>query len=235
MLQLTWLDQELYFPDLGLAFEEPDGLLAAGGDLSVDRLLLAYSTGIFPWYDDTQPIMWWSPNPRSVLLPEKLHISRSLKKTIKKSLFTVTFDTAFEEVISACADSRKYAEGTWITQEMLNAYTNLYEQGFAHSVEVWQHDKLVGGLYGLALGKVFFGESMFSRSSDASKVGFVHLVEHLKKCSFQLIDCQVESEYMNSFGAELMGRQAFKATLDELISDARSSNWQAFECASSTI
>lgn len=225
MPQLTWLDQKLYFPDLELAFEEPDGLLAAGGDLSVERLLLAYRTGIFPWYDETQPIMWWSPNPRSVLLPENLHISRSLRKTIKKSLFTLTCDTAFEEVISACADSRKNAEGTWITQEMLNAYTDLYEQGFAHSVEVWQHDKLVGGLYGLALGAVFFGESMFSRSSNASKVGFVHLVEHLRARNFQLIDCQVESEYMNNFGAELIDRQAFKASLEDLISDARSSNW----------
>lgn len=225
MSQLTWLEQELLFPDLELALEDPGGLLALGGDLSVERLLLAYSKGIFPWYDETQPIMWWSPNPRSVLLPENLHISRSLRKTINKQLFSVTYDHAFEDVITACAASRKNTEGTWITQEMMNAYTKLHDQGYAHSVEVWQCGELVGGLYGVAQGAVFFGESMFSLASNASKVGFVHLVEYLRKQHFQLIDCQVESEYMNNFGAELIDRKSFKASLERLINDIRLSNW----------
>lgn len=219
MSQLPWLNQELWFPDLEQALEDPNGLLAAGGDLSPERLLLAYRSGIFPWYDESQPILWWSPNPRSVLFPEKLHVSRSLRKTLKRNIFDITFDQSFREVMLACADSRMDTEGTWITNNMLSSYTELHRMGFAHSVEVWQNDQLVGGLYGIALGRVFFGESMFSRVTDASKVGFVHLVKYLINHGFKLIDCQVESAHLNSLGAELIDRTAFRTQLRQLIND----------------
>lgn len=228
MPHLTWLDSNNYeFPDTELALEEPNGLLAAGGDLSPDRLIAAYKKGIFPWYEDPQPILWWTPNPRSVLFPNKLHISRSLKRTIARGSYHVTFDQAFFEVVKGCSLPRKDQHGTWITNDMHRAYTKLHSMGIAHSVEVWQNDVLAGGLYGLALGRVFFGESMFSLQPDASKVGFCCLVEQLSQWGFKLVDCQVETAHLNRFGAELIPRTQFNALLKQLINDQSiGSVWQ---------
>ena len=197
------------FPDVTLALKEPDGLLAIGGDLSVTRLVSAYQHGIFPWYSQDQPILWWSPDPRSVLLPEELKISRSLRKTLKKPIFTITFDKAFAEVMLACSQPRKDGLGTWITDEMQQAYLRLYQAGFAHSVECWQNAELVGGLYGVACGQIFFGESMFSRVTDASKVAFVYLVRQLQRWHFALIDCQIQSAHLDSLGARNIPRSEF--------------------------
>lgn len=202
------------FPDVALALQEPNGLLAIGGDLSAQRLLSAYRQGIFPWYSEGQPILWWSPDPRATLFPDKIVISRSLSKTLKKRPFTLTLDTAFSQVITECAKPRKDGQGTWITQEMQDAYIRLHAEGHAHSVECWQDDQLVGGLYGVAMGRVFFGESMFSSVTDASKVAFVHLVAHLRKWNFVLIDCQVESAHVSSLGAKAMPRKTFRHYLD---------------------
>ncbi len=202
------LSEELIFPRPELA--EDDGLLAAGGDLSKERLLLAYSLGIFPWYSDGSPILWWSPEPRLVLIPEELKVSRSLRQIIKKAIFTVTMDTAFDEVIRNCAEiNRPGQQGTWITEEMIEAYIRLHSAGYAHSVESWQDGELVGGLYGIALGKAFFGESMFAKKSNASKVAFVILVERLSKSGFSFIDCQVTTEHLKNLGAKEISRKNF--------------------------
>jgi len=203
------------FPNVSLALHDPDGLLAVGGDLSIERLLAAYQRGIFPWYSGDQPILWWSPDPRSVLFPENLHISRSLRKTLRKQFFTITIDTAFSDVIQACSEPRADGLGTWITDEMQQAYLRLHQAGYAHSVECWLNDKLVGGLYGVAMGKVFFGESMFSRVTDASKVAFVLLVRQLQRWQFEMIDCQIQTTYLNQFGAELIPRTRFVQLLDQ--------------------
>ena len=208
------------FPDVSLALREPDGLLAVGGDLTVERLLAAYERGIFPWYSGDQPILWWSPDPRSVLFPDKLHISRSLRKTLRKAHFKITMDTAFAEVIDACGQPRADDPGTWITNEMQQAYIRLHQAGHAHSVECWLNDKLVGGLYGVAIGKVFFGESMFSKITDASKVAFVLLVQQLQRWQFGLIDCQIQSAHLDKFGAELIQRSEFIAYLNTLCRQA---------------
>jgi leucyl/phenylalanyl-tRNA--protein transferase len=197
------------FPDASLALTEPDGLLAIGGDLTVKRLLTAYSKGIFPWYNEDQPILWWSPDPRAVLFPEHLKISRSLRKTLHKHIFRVSFDMAFDRVIQACAAPRPKQSGTWISDEMQQAYQQLHQQGYAHSVECWQDAELVGGLYGVAIGKIFFGESMFSRVTDASKIAFVYLVKHLQAKGFSLIDCQVSSAHLESLGAIDIPRTEF--------------------------
>ncbi|KPJ95116.1 MAG: leucyl/phenylalanyl-tRNA--protein transferase [Gammaproteobacteria bacterium SG8_11] len=204
------------FPDVSLALEEPDGLLAIGGSLSPQRLISAYCHGIFPWYNEDQPILWWSPNPRAVLFPRKLHISRSLRKTLRKNDFTVTMDQTFDQVINACSEPRAQQQGTWISPEMKAAYCKMHELGHAHSVECWQNNTLVGGLYGLAFGKVFFGESMFSRVTDASKVAFVQFVRQLQSWGFLLIDCQVETEHLTSLGAELIPRVQFVQMLENL-------------------
>lgn len=203
------------FPEVSLALAEPNGLLAVGGDLSVKRLLTAYRRGIFPWYSGDQPILWWSPNPRSVLFPDKLHISRSLRKVLRKQLFSITLDQAFEQVIQGCSEPRADGLGTWITDEMHQAYRRLHQAGYAHSVESWLNGQLVGGLYGVAIGKVFYGESMFSRVSEASKVAFVFLVQQLRRWQFALIDCQIETAYLNQFGAELIPRNEFVMLLDQ--------------------
>lgn len=203
------------FPPLEKALTEPDGLLAIGGCLSAERLLKAYRLGIFPWFNPNEPILWWSPNPRLVLFPDKLVVSRSLRKTLRKNSFTVTYDQAFDEVISACAAPRKETGGTWITNTINEAYRELHQMGVAHSVETWFNDELVGGLYGVALGQVFFGESMFHNKTDASKVAFVTLVEQMKSWNFQLIDCQVHTTHLSSFGAEEIDRQQFSDLLDE--------------------
>lgn len=197
------------FPPVDMALDEPPGLLAAGGDLSVARLLEAYRQGIFPWYEDGQPILWWSPDPRCVVYTESYQPARSLRKIIKREAFTITMDTAFREVIQACSEPRAYSNGTWITDDMQTAYCRLHHQGYAHSVECWQDGELVGGLYGVSLGKLFFGESMFSRASNASKVAFVHLVAFCRQLGFPLIDCQVTNHHLLSLGAGEISRSQF--------------------------
>jgi len=214
------------FPAVELALTEPNGLLAIGGDLSVERLVAAYRRGIFPWYSDEQPILWWSPNPRAVLFPEQLKISRSLRKSIRNKGFEVRFDTAFAQVIAECAAPRSDDAGTWITDEMREAYIRLYQQGIAHSIECWQGNQLVGGLYGLALGKIFFGESMFSRVTDTSKVAFAFLARYLRSKSFPLIDCQVASEHLTTLGARNIPRTQFIHYLDEFTNSSSYSHWQ---------
>ncbi|ATI03192.1 MULTISPECIES: leucyl/phenylalanyl-tRNA--protein transferase [Cycloclasticus] len=213
---LHWLDIENDaepFPSLDYALEEPNGLLAAGGTLSPQRLLNAYRCGIFPWFEEDQPILWWSPDPRLVLKPNDLHISRSLKKCINKNLYSCTVDKAFNEVIVACSTSRKEQQGTWITDSMIDAYQTLFTLGHAHSVEVWADEKLVGGLYGVSIGQVFFGESMFSRLDNASKVGFAFLCKQLSQWEFQLIDCQVHSDHLERLGASTIPRKEFAEQL----------------------
>ena len=211
-----WLDPndpDAEFPDVSLALTEPDGLLAIGGDLSPERLLRAYRKGIFPWYNPDQPILWWSPNPRAVLFPDRLKISRSLKKSIRNRGYRVSINDSFAEVINACSLPRRHEAGTWITREMKLAFQRLHEMGWAHSVECWQENQLVGGLYGLAIDQVFFGESMFSSATDASKVAFAHLVGQLQEQQFHLIDCQVASPHLFSLGAELIPREHFISLL----------------------
>ncbi|MEM6843042.1 MAG: leucyl/phenylalanyl-tRNA--protein transferase [Bacteroidota bacterium] len=209
---LYWLTNELVFPPVELA--EDWGGLALGGDLSPERLLLAYQSGIFPWYEDGQPIIWHAPDPRFVLFPHKLHIPRSLRPLLNQKKFTITYDTAFRKVIRQCQRVKRPDQpGTWITEEMLEAYCKLHELGYAHSVEAWQQDKLVGGLYGISLGKVFFGESMFSLVNNASKAAFVTHVLDLAKQDFLLVDCQVATPHLQRFGAEDIPRSQYMQLL----------------------
>lgn len=225
---LTWLQRDsLSFPPLAKALHEPNGLLAAGGDLSAERLIAAYRHGCFPWFQDNQPILWWSPDPRTVLLPEELHVSRSLAKVLRQARYQVTFDRAFAAVIQACAAPRDYADGTWITTPMQHAYLELHRRGIAHSVEVWRDGELVGGLYGLAMGQLFFGESMFSRADNASKVGFVTLVEQLEAWGFVLIDCQMPTQHLHSFGARPIARADFVDYLKRHIDQPDMAAWRA--------
>jgi leucyl/phenylalanyl-tRNA--protein transferase len=214
---VRWLHANDSFPPVEQALQSPNGLLAAGGDLSPVRLIEAYTRGIFPWFSDGQPILWWSPNPRLVLLPEELKVSRSLRKTLAKQPFQVRADNAFREVMLACAAPRSAEGGTWITTEMIDAYCELHRLGYAHSIESWCDGELAGGLYGVALGRVFFGESMFARRSDASKVALVHLVGHLRKHDFQLIDCQMYTNHLVSLGAREIARGEFCARLAKLV------------------
>ena len=212
MTQLQWIEPHSppnTFPSVHSALIEPNGLLAAGGDLHPERLIYAYKHGIFPWYSEGEPILWWSPDPRAIIIPGNINISRSLKKTLRRKTFHVTMDTAFAAVIDACAQPRHYGPGTWLTPPLRQALSQLHELGHAHSVECWHEDNLVGGLYGLCFGKVFFGESMFSKQSDASKVAFVHLAWQLKQWQFALIDCQVESAHLISLGATNVDRKDF--------------------------
>lgn len=203
------------FPPLEQATKCPDGLLAMGGDLSSNRLVVAYRKGIFPWYSEDQPILWWSPSQRMVLFPEMLKISRSLRQAVKRKIFTVTLDQCFREVITQCAAApRRHEKGTWITGDILEAYCQLHQDGFAHSVESWYKGELVGGLYGVSLGKVFFGESMFSRKTDASKVAFVHLVKQIQKWGYELIDCQMSTNHLESLGAVEIPREVYRNLLD---------------------
>lgn len=228
---IPWLDPCLPqqpFPPLDTALTEPDGLLAAGGDLSPRRLVRAYRGGIFPWFEEGQPILWWSPDPRAVLTPESVKISRSLRKRLKREEYRVTFDTVFPAVMRACAAPRAGQRGTWITDEMVEAYCALHTEGIAHSVECWHGEDLVGGLYGVAIGRVFFGESMFSRRSDASKVALVGLAQQLEKWGFRLIDCQVSSPHLSSLGAVEIPRAEFVERLNEWCeSGGRVGNWGA--------
>ena len=216
-MHLTWLDphnDNQPFPHPDRALTEPDGLLAAGGNLTPRRLLRAYRMGIFPWYSADQPILWWSPDPRLVLLPECLKVSRSLRKTLRKRVFTITADTAFEQVVAACAGPRQGEPGTWITSEMYRAYCRLHRLGHAHSIETWQQGELVGGLYGVALGQVFYGESMFSWISDASKIALVALTAQLQRWEFAVIDCQVTTAHLLSMGAVDIPRSSFLQLLE---------------------
>jgi leucyl/phenylalanyl-tRNA--protein transferase len=218
---IPWLrptDPPDAFPPVAAALADPDGLLCAGGDLDPERILAAYRRGIFPWYAAGQPILWWSPDPRMVLFPAELRISRSLRKSLRNRGYRVTFDTCFEQVMLQCADSGTRAfEGTWILPEMHVAYCELHRLGHAHSVEVWRADQLVGGLYGLELGRVFFGESMFSLETDASKVALARQVETLRERRFELIDCQVASPHLFSLGARLVPRVEFVARLERAL------------------
>ena len=220
------LNARLAFPPPDLADES--GLLAVGGDLRPERLLLAYSLGIFPWYSEGLPILWYSPDPRLVLESGELVVSRSLRKTMRRGQYRVTLDTAFEQVIRACAEvPRPGQHGTWITRDMVRAYRRLHELGYAHSVEAWQEDELVGGLYGVSLGAGFFGESMFARASDASKVAFVTLVEQLGRWGIQLVDCQVHTEHLARFGAVEWPREKFLRRLAEALAEpTRIGRWQ---------
>jgi len=206
------LTDDLVFPPPELA--EDDGMLAVGGDLSVERLVLAYSMGIFPWYSEGYPILWWSPDPRLILVPQELKVSRSLRQRMKKSLYTITMNQAFAEVIAQCAKvPRKEEDGTWITQEMIDAYIRLHKAGYAHSVEAWDSEGLAGGLYGVILGRAFFGESMFAKRSDASKTAFTTLAEKLAAEGFELIDCQVTTAHLLRFGAREVPRSSFLTML----------------------
>ena len=226
MPQLTWLTADsATFPPPERAMAEPNGLLAAGGDLTPARLLQAYRQGIFPWFAPGQPILWWCPDPRTVVRPADLHVSRSMGKVLRQGRLRVAFDRNFPAVISACAAPRAGASGTWITPKMQDAYIELHRLGHAHSVEVYQDDELVGGLYGIALGRVFFGESMFSRVDNASKVAFITLVRQLEAWGFALIDCQMPTDHLFSLGASSMPRADFCAELARLCPPNSSSAW----------
>lgn len=217
MTAITWLnphDPPDAFPPVARAIREPDGLLAAGGDLSPARLQAAYRRGIFPWFSRGQPILWWSPDPRTILIPKKMKVSRSLGKSIRNSGFEIKLDTAFEAVMRACGDKELRSEGTWIGHDMCIAYGKLHQLGLAHSVEVWRGNELVGGLYGVALGHIFYGESMFSRARDASKVALKALCDELIHRNFELVDCQMATPHLMSLGAQLMPRREFTAILD---------------------
>ena len=227
MFVLSAYGQNLDFPPVEQA--SPEGLLAAGGDLRPERLLEAYRHGIFPWYSDNQPILWWSPDPRTVLFPDKLHISRSLKRSLRPGLFNVTLDRCFRDVMRHCAGPRpQYPDGgTWITTEMLDAYTRLHELGHAHSVETWQKEELVGGLYGVAIGGAFFAESMFTRVPDASKVALVSLVRQLQTWGFHLMDCQQSSPHVLAFGAKNIPRREFLDRLTAALTlPNQQGNWE---------
>ncbi|MBW2237824.1 MAG: leucyl/phenylalanyl-tRNA--protein transferase [Deltaproteobacteria bacterium] len=220
------LSDKIEFPPPHLASEH--GLLAVGGDLSQKRLLLAYRMGIFPWFSNDEPIMWWSPDPRLVLYPREIKISKTLKKIIKKNVFEVTMDLAFRNVVHQCADVRlKKDEGTWIVKDMMDAYCRLHESGFAHSAEAWHRGELVGGLYGVSLGKCFFGESMFTRISNASNVALVKLVEYLNTLSFDMIDCQIPTDHLIRFGAREVSRARFLAQLERsLEAPTKKGKWE---------
>ena len=221
------LTSDLSFPALDKALIEPNGLLAAGGDLSPERLLAAYRQGVFPWFNEDDPILWWSPDPRMVLFPAELKVSRSLNKTLRKGGHDIRSDSAFTQVMQACAEPRKGQPGTWIHPEMIAAYVVLHELGFAHSVELWKDEQLVGGLYGIAIGKMFFGESMFSRETDASKIAFVHLVRQLESWGFGMIDCQMKTAHLASLGAREIPRKEFRQKLNKLVmSPEQGKKWQ---------
>jgi len=229
-VDIVWLnpdDPEENFPDTEIALLDPEGLLAAGGDLSVTRLLNAYRNGIFPWYEDGQPILWWSPNPRGILFTKKFNISTSLRKTLRKNKWQTTFDGDFEKTITACASPRSYARGTWITNEMIEAYCRLHELGHAHSVELWDDQQhLVGGIYGVLIGKMFYGESMFSFETNASKIALAYLVMHLDHWGFPLLDCQLPSAHLSSLGAEPLDRNEYIRLMKPLCLQETFADWK---------
>ena len=210
---IPWLEPDDPFPPVEQALRDPNGLLAAGDDLSTTRLLQAYERGIFPWFGEGDPVLWWSPDPRMVLGTDAMRVTRSLRKTIRSGRYRVTADTAFPAVIAACAEPRPDQDGTWITSEVFDAYCTLASLGVAHSIEAWEGDALAGGLYGVAIGRVFFGESMFARRSDASKVALAHLVRQLRRWGFPLIDCQMSTSHLASLGARTISRSEFLAVV----------------------
>jgi len=220
VIYLPALDEhELWFPPVTAALD--DGLLAMGGDLSVARLLLAYRNGIFPWFNEEDPILWWSPDPRCIVFPDRLKVSKSMKQLLKRKAFDFRINTAFREVISNCSGiERKEGNGTWITTDIIEAYVTMYEQGYGYSAEVWQGGELVGGLYGILLGNVFFGESMFSKVSNASKYAFICWTQYLQAQGIRLIDCQLYTAHLESLGAEMIPRADYINLLDEYIPDA---------------
>lgn len=224
---IPWLDRNTAFPPVEQALREPSGLLAAGGDLSVERLLAAYQRGIFPWFSDGDPILWWSPDPRMVLFPAEFKLSRSLRKRLCRGDYAVRLDGSFEQVVSACANTpRAGQDGTWITSPIRFAYRRLFELGVAHSVETWQGGNLVGGLYGVALGKVFFGESMFAHATDASKIALAHLVRFLMARNFRVIDCQMNTAHLASLGAREIPRAEFAAILAAGVEPVDAGRWE---------
>ncbi len=224
---IPWLDGGDPFPPVHRALDEPNGLLAAGGELSVERLLDAYRHGIFPWYSDSQPVLWWSPDPRMVLVPSELDVSRSLRKRLRKDDYEVRTDTCFSEVLLACAEPRDGEAGTWITDELAEAYIALHRAGYAHSVETWIEGVLAGGLYGVSIGRMFYGESMFTRASNASKIALAHLARQLERWQFPLIDCQMSTSHLASLGAREITRNDFLRTLSELVNyPTRSGTWR---------
>ena len=214
---IPFLEPDEPFPPVECALRDPNGLLAAGADLSPERLLDAYARGIFPWFGDDDPLLWWSPDPRMVLAVSDIRISRSLRRVLRSGRFHVTMDTAFAEVMAGCAEPRAEQDGTWITPEMTRAYGRLAALGFAHSVEVWSDGRLAGGLYGVAIGRMFFGESMFSRVSDASKVALVHLVRQLERWGLPIIDCQMSTPHLASLGARDVARAGFLRDVARLV------------------
>jgi leucyl/phenylalanyl-tRNA--protein transferase len=214
---IPFLEASDPFPPVEFALRDPNGLLAAGGDLSPERLIDAYARGIFPWFGEDDPLLWWSPDPRMVLYVRELHVSRSLRRVVQSGRFEVTLDRAFREVMAGCAEPRRGQEGTWITPEMTEAYERLAALGYAHSVEAWEGGALAGGLYGVAVGRMFFGESMFARASDASKVAFVHLVRQLERWNMPLIDCQMSTPHLASLGARDIRRADFVREVRRLV------------------
>ncbi len=214
---IPWLEADISFPSVDTALSSPNGLLAAGGDLAPQRLLAAYRLGIFPWYTDSDPILWWSPDPRMTIEPANIRITRSLAKTLRNRSYDIRFDSAFSQVIAACAAPRHGASGTWITRPMQDAYILLHELGWAHSVETWIDGQLAGGLYGVAIGRMFFGESMFSRSRDASKIALVALAQSLVRRKFDLIDCQMHTDHLESMGGTPLPRHAFCRRVAKLV------------------
>ena len=225
---IAWLAPQQPFPPLDTALAEPNGLLAAGGGLTPERVAGAYRHGIFPWYSEGQPVLWWSPDPRMVLFTAEFRVRRSLAKRVRQGRYEIRLDTAFERVIRACAEPRKGQDGTWITEAMIGTYLALHRRGVAHSVEAWRDGELAGGLYGIALGRVFFGESMFAREPDASKVALVHLMAKLERDGVPIVDCQQETSHLAGFGARPVPRRAFAALLSQLIhSDAPPAPWIA--------
>jgi len=223
---IPWLQGDAPFPDVETALADPNGLLAAGDDLSAERLLGAYRRGIFPWFSAGQPVLWWSPDPRMVLFPAELKVSRSLAKVLRNSAYEIRFDTAFQDVMRACAAPRPGQNGTWITDDMVNAYARLHSLGYAHSVETWVEGELAGGLYGIAIGGMFYGESMFMRRRDASKIALVQLVRQLATRGFGMIDCQMRTSHLASLGGREIPRTEFSQRLAELINYALpNGNW----------
>jgi leucyl/phenylalanyl-tRNA--protein transferase len=214
---VPWLRSDSAFPPIDAALDDPNGLLAAGGDLSPERLLAAYRHGIFPWYNEAQPILWWSPDPRMVLFVSEFRQPRSLRRVVRSHRFEIRADSAFRSVMAGCAEPRAGQSGTWITPAVIDAYTALHEQGHAHSVEAWRAGELVGGLYGVAIGRMFFGESMFARETDASKVALVKLIAILDRLGMPLIDCQQDTEHLRRFGARPVARRVFADWLSRLV------------------
>jgi leucyl/phenylalanyl-tRNA---protein transferase len=223
---IRWLNPGDPFPSVDAAMREPNGLLAASDDLSPARLVEAYRRGIFPWYNEGQPVLWWSPDPRMVLFPAELRVSRSLRKALRRPDYAIRVDGAFRAVMHACAEPRAGQQGTWITAPIIDGYSTLHEAGVAHSVETWVGEQLAGGLYGVALGRMFFGESMFTRVADASKVALVHLVRQLERWNFGMIDCQMSTAHLASFGAREIPRRDFVRRLRELVNyPGREGRW----------